>query len=178
MRISSPDYADRIGAFPPYRDISRERHISEQPSFQHSVPVTRSSSISLEHQSLSATPASTLSLEHEPEEVHQQLQRLRHYSTVRELEVTEAFQQQEEDDDREALEIIQRNGIEDNDLVTEASSVRTMLAQILQRLDARNVGHAIQGQSGNVLKNTVLDPFGIGSVQITPKMDSALRHCK
>jgi len=101
---------------------------------------------------------------------------LRHYGEVRGSEVRQAFDAQEADDERGEVEVVQRPV--DYDASEDASSVKSLLTQILQRLDAGNLGHTIQGRTGNVLKNTVLDPFGVSSVQITPGMDSVLRHCK
>ncbi|KIX05564.1 uncharacterized protein Z518_06436 [Rhinocladiella mackenziei CBS 650.93] len=89
-----------------------------------------------------------------------QLDRLRHYSTVRAPEVRQAINAQQEDD---------RSLVENN-------SVRSMLTQILQRLDAGNVGHAIQGPPNSNLRSTVLDPFNVSSVTITPSMNAVLRH--
>lgn len=151
-------------------------NIAQRPLSPRDPPETRASSISLEQQSLPATPSSSVSLEQDSEDLQQQLVRLRHYGAVRGPEVRRAFDEQEADDERAELETIQRT--QDHDNYADSSSVKTLLTQILQRLDAGNLGHAIHGRTGNVLKSTVLDPFGISSVQITPGMDSVLRHCK
>ena len=159
---------------------TEQRPSSDQTQLEHSVAVTRASSVSLEQRNLPGLNSSSISPpEIESAEVQQQLDRLRHYSTIRGSEVDQAFRQQEEDDEREALQVIQNTQLEDHGSATEASSVRMMLKQILQRLDAGNASHAIHGRAGNnVLHNTVLDPFGVSSVQVTPSMDSVLRHCK
>lgn len=149
---------------------------AQRPLTPRNLPVTRASSISLDQQSFPATPTSSIGPEQDTEDLHQQLVRLRHYGAVRGPEVRQAFDDQEVDDERGELEMIERPV--DHDTPEDASSVKSLLTQILQRLDAGNLGHTIQGRTGNVLKNTVLDPFGISSVQITPGMDSVLRHCK
>jgi hypothetical protein len=92
-----------------------------------------------------------------------QLERLRHYSTYRAPEV------------RNATGLVQRARTDDDG---ESASVRSMLAQILQRLDAGHAGYSIQSSPDLSIRNTALDPFNISSVRITPQMNSVLRHCK
>lgn len=137
---------------------------------------TRASQTSPHQQSLHTTPSSRTSLEQEYGDLAQQLIRLRHYGAVRELEVRQAFTEQEHDDERRELDAGQR--LQSHNVSAESSSVKTLLTQILQRLDTDNLGHAIHGRTANVLSNTVLDPFGTTSAPITPGMDVVLRHCK
>ncbi|KIW62442.1 hypothetical protein PV04_10615 [Phialophora macrospora] len=99
-----------------------------------------------------------------------QLDRLRHYSNVRRPEVHEAVNAQRSEQDA-STEVVRRRSSED-----ETSSVRSILAQILQRLDAGHTGTSLQSSPNSWLRNTVLDPFNISSVHITPSMNTALRH--
>lgn len=102
------------------------------------------------------------------------LDRLRHYSNVRAPEVRHAINSQREHERRESFEFVQRAPEEEHN-IDETSSVRSMLTQILQRLDAGNRGHSIQDPS-SAMRSTVLDPFNISSVVITPSMNAVLRH--
>ena len=104
----------------------------------------------------------------EPQEVVQkQLDRLRYYSATRAPEAAEVV-----DDER----------LKGEDELSLASakepSVRTMLSQILHRLDAGHFGHDPQSRPDSVLGINFQDPFNIGSVQITESMNGVLRHCK
>jgi hypothetical protein len=101
-----------------------------------------------------------------------QLDRLRHYSNVRRPEVHEAVNAQRSEQDA-STEVVRRKSSDD-----ETSSVRSILTQILQRLDAGHTGNSIQSSPNSSLRNTALDPFNISSVHITPSMNTALRHCK
>ncbi|EXJ54603.1 hypothetical protein A1O7_09944 [Cladophialophora yegresii CBS 114405] len=102
----------------------------------------------------------------------EQLDRLRHYSNVRRNEVQEAVNAQRSEQNA-STDVARRASFGD-----ETSSVRSMLTQILQRLDAGHPGTALQSPPNSSLRNTVLDPFNISSVHITPSMNTALRHCK
>ena len=102
----------------------------------------------------------------------EQLDRLRHYSSVRGPEVRDAVNAQH-DEQATSTEIVRRANPAE-----ETTSVRSMLTQILQRLDAGHARHSITGAPNLSLQNTALDPFNISSVHITPSMNSALRHCK
>lgn len=158
----------------------RDLHLQPRPPDPQNVDQQllspRASGTSLHQQSLPATPSSSISLEQESGELAQQLIRLRHYGAVRELEVRQAFNEQEHDDERRELDVGRR--MQNHNASAESSSVKTLLTQILQRLDTDNLGHAIHGRTANVLSNTVLDPFGTSSAPITPGMDVVLRHCK
>jgi hypothetical protein len=92
-----------------------------------------------------------------------QLERLRHYSTYRASEVCNT------------TDLVRRARAEDDG---ESASVRSLLTQILQRLDAGHAGHSIQSPPDVSIRNTALDPFNVSSIRITPQMNSALRHCK
>lgn len=116
-------------------------------------------------------------LSQSPEVDQEQLERLRHYSVVRGPEVRQAIDAQYQDDEQE-VEAVQRVGPNDERALADNNSMRSMLAQILQRLDAGNPGHSIQGLPVSALRNTALDPFDVSAVTITPAMNSVLRHCK
>lgn len=151
------------------------QNVQQSPLAPQNISITRASGISVDQQSLPTTPYARDPLDEESGDLAQQLIRLRHYGAIREPEVLQAFEEQENEDAQEALEAVQRV---QSRASAESSSVKTLLEQILRRLDADNLGHAIHGRTANVLSNTVLDPFGTSSVQITPGMDAVLRHCK
>ncbi|OAP55302.1 hypothetical protein AYL99_10275 [Fonsecaea erecta] len=104
-----------------------------------------------------------------PALAREQVDRLRHYSSVRGAEVREAVNAQRHEQNA-STEIARREPPQD-----ETASVRSMLTQILQRLDAGHTGRLIQSPSSS-LNNTLLDPFNISSVHITPSMNAVLRH--
>ncbi|KIW58095.1 hypothetical protein PV05_02645 [Exophiala xenobiotica] len=108
--------------------------------------------------------------------IEDQVHRLRHYSNIRGPEVRQAVEAQREDE-RRASGDSRRSATPDEDrALVESASVRSMLTQILQRLDAGNVGQALRGSPVSALRNTVLDPFNPSSVTITPAMNAVLRH--
>ncbi|OCT48188.1 hypothetical protein CLCR_04229 [Cladophialophora carrionii] len=102
----------------------------------------------------------------------EQLDRLRHYSNVRRIELHEAVNAQRSEQNA-STEVARRASTED-----ETSTARSVLRQILQRLDAGHPGSSLQSEPNSSLRNTVLDPFNISSIHITPSMNTALRHCK
>ncbi|KAK6369362.1 hypothetical protein LTS17_009705 [Exophiala oligosperma] len=105
-----------------------------------------------------------------------QISRLRYYSNVRGSEVRQAVEAQR-GDDRQALSERRQGTVPEEDrALVENASVRSMLTQILQRLDAGNVGQPLHGPPISALRNSVLDPFSPSSIAITPAMDAVLRH--
>lgn len=107
-----------------------------------------------------------------------QISRLRYYSNVRGSEVREAVEAQREDDRRAHSGRRHPTASQEDRASVESVSMRSMLTQILQRLDAGNVGQPLHGPPISALRNSVLDPFSPSSITITPAMDVVLRHCK
>lgn len=135
----------------------------------------------IDHGALEASRISLLSASgasSSPDVYQGVVSRLRHYSTVRAPEVRSAINAQREDDLRAASALSPRGAPGNDGSLVEDASLRSLLTRILQRLDAGNVGHAIQGQPVSSLKNTILDPFNVSAVIITPSMNTTLRHCK
>jgi hypothetical protein len=110
--------------------------------------------------------------------IEDQVHRLRHYSNIRGPEVRQAVEAQREDERRAAGDSRRSATPDDDRALVQSTSMRSMLTQILQRLDAGNVGQALGGPSLASLRNSVLDPFNPSSVTITPAMNAVLRHCK
>ncbi|KAK5031370.1 hypothetical protein LTR13_007697 [Exophiala sideris] len=105
-----------------------------------------------------------------------QVERLRHYSNVRAPEVREAVNAQREDEERSASGSRSSISPEDDRPLVESTSVRSMLTQILQRLDAGHAGHSLPGLPSSSLRNMAVDPFNLSTVAITPAMNAVLRH--
>jgi hypothetical protein len=110
----------------------------------------------------------------------EQLGRLRHYSTVRAPEVRQVIEDARREEHQRAVSATGRSNTGEHDLALPESNsvVRSMLSEILQRLDTRTAGHALQAASSLSARNTVLDPFNLSTITITPSMNAVLRHCK
>ncbi|KIX96204.1 uncharacterized protein Z520_07982 [Fonsecaea multimorphosa CBS 102226] len=156
----------------PIAPSTLERRETLQPR-QSTSPESSSaprSSLSPPEENVIREPPTPRRLETLPALDREQVDRLRHYSNVRGAEVREAIDAQQHEQ-TVSTEIARRHPLQD-----ETTSVRSMLTQILQRLDAGHAGRLIQPSPNSSLNNTLLDPFNISSVHITPSMNAALRH--
>ncbi|KIW09982.1 hypothetical protein PV08_11758 [Exophiala spinifera] len=163
------------------------RRIEPSPSVEHhrASPLT-SPTRQEPSDSRLPTPTSTISPTPSPglatnaravADVDQDLiSRLRYYSNVRGSEVRQAVEAQREDDRRASSEHRQPAPLQEDRALAENVSVRSMLTQILQRLDAASVGQPLHGPPISALRNSVLDPFSTSSIMVTPSMDAVLRH--
>lgn len=136
------------------------------PTLERATPPT--TPVSFSPSSTAVSPPPSL----DPDQVG----RLRHYSNVRAREVREAVNAQRTDEQQITSESRRSISPEDDRALVESSSVRSMLTQILQRLDAGHVGHPLQGSPSSTLM--ALDSFNLSSVTITPAMNAVLRHCR
>ena len=139
------------------------------PSFASSP--ASSSTVSIRSESHTLEPGVPAPLR-PPPDVHRELDRLRHYSSLRRADVENAVNAHRHEQNA-PTEVVRRASLED-----ETGSVKSILTQILQRLDAGHAGHSIRSPPNSSLRNTALDPFNISSVHLTPSMNTALRHCE
>ncbi|KAI1626430.1 hypothetical protein EDD37DRAFT_346759 [Exophiala viscosa] len=159
----------------------REPQLQPRPTEPHPVAEPQRAPVqSVERATPPSTPASFSrhsSVFSPPVRLEQgQVERLRHYSSVRAPEVREAVNAQREDEQRSASESRRSITPEDDPLLVESPSVRSMLTQILQRLDAGHAGHSLPGSPGSSSRNMALDPFNLSTVTVTPAMNAVLRH--
>lgn len=162
------------------RPIEAQRAASSQstldapssPSFVSSP--TSSSTVSIRSERRTPEPEAPVAPRYSPDVHREQLERLRHYSSARRLEVDDAVKAHRD----EQIASTDVDGVRRASPDDEASSVRSMLTQILQRLDAGHAGHSIRSPPNTSLRNTALDPFNISSVHLTSSMNTALRHCE
>lgn len=165
-----PIEPQRIAAAP-VASAQQEPFEESPPSSWRSSPIT-SPTGSVRSESSTPDLAKPVPQQRTADVSREQLIRLRHYSNVRRPEVESAIIAQREEQ-HASIEIVRRTS-PDN----ETSSVKSMLSQILQRLDAGYAGHSIQPPPNLSLSNTTLDPFNISTVYITPSMNTVLRHCE
>lgn len=163
-----PSEPQRIAIAP--ANTAQRTSISVPSSTTFSSPVASSSSSHLQSQDSTPAPGRPRS---PPGVDHGQFDRLLHYNNVRRPEVQNAVDSQRDEQNALSTEVARRMTSEE-----KTKSVRSMLTQILQRLDAGHAGHSIPGTSHSSLRNTALDPFNFSSVHITPSMDATLRHCE
>ncbi|KAH0848923.1 hypothetical protein FOPE_03018 [Fonsecaea pedrosoi] len=155
---TSPVALERQNPLQLRRSISRENSSAPRSSLSPPAEV------------VGREPPASARAESLPALDHAHLDRLRHYSSVRGAEVREAITAQQQSQNV-STDIARRGASQ-----VEATSVRSMLTQILQRLDAGHAGGLIQPSITSSLNNTLLDPFNLSSVHITPSMNAVLRH--
>ncbi|EXJ69484.1 uncharacterized protein A1O5_07520 [Cladophialophora psammophila CBS 110553] len=150
--------------------LGRRGPLQPQPFTSRESSLTPQSPLTPREETVSPEPPAPTRSESPPEFDREQVDRLRHYSSVRGAEVRNAITTQQHER-KASTEVARRANLED-----ENTSVRSMLTQILQRLDAGHAGRMIQSSPNSSLDNTLLDPFNISSVHITPSMNAVLRH--
>lgn len=163
-----PSEPQRIAIAP--ANVAQRTSLSVPSPATFSSPVASSSTSRLQSQDSTPTPDRPRS---PPGVDPGQFDRLLHYSNVRRPEVQHAVDSQRNEQNVLSTEVAQRMSSEE-----QTKTVRSMLTQILQRLDSGHAGHSIPGTSHSSLRNTALDPFNFSSVHITPSMDATLRHCE